>query len=156
MNKTNEHFARFIPGVKGIANVGSLTTEKGDPKDADALLTVDDDADLTALAIAARQLKGAAQTRNKGADVLLANSASRYIGRICHWRVCGPGIRASCDAWRCGGRHFLHDDLDDLTLDPLPVKEPPIEMWPTVVCRAVVPDDLRFYLFRFQPSAGAS
>ena len=144
-----------IPGVRRIAFVGSLTKEKADPKDADILVTVDDDADLTALATAARKLKGAAQTRNKGADIFLANPASRYIGRICHWRECGPEIRTSCDARHCGGRHFLHDDLDDVTLDPLLVKEPPIEVWPTVVCREAVPGDLMFYLSRFQSGARA-
>jgi predicted nucleotidyltransferase len=138
------------PGVKKIAIVGSLTTGKADPKDADILVTVDDDADLTALATAARKLKGAAQTRNKGADVFLANPRSQYIGRICHWRECGPGIRTSCDAQHRGGRHYLHDDLDDVTLDPLLVKEPPIEVWPTFICRTIVPDDLLLPLSRFQ------
>ena len=144
------------PGVRKIAIVGSLTTEKADPKDADILVTVDDDADLTALAAAARKLKGAAQTRNKGADVFLANPRSQYIGRICHWRECGPGIRASCDAQHCGGRHYLHDDLDDVTLDPLLVKWPPIEVRPNVVCRTTVPSDLLSQLSRFRSSLGAS
>lgn len=137
------------PGVRKIAIVGSLTTEKADPKDADILVTVDDDADLAALATAARKLKGAAQTRNKGADVFLANPRSQYIGRTCHWRECGPGIRVSCDAQHCGGRHYLNDDLEDVTLDPLLVKEPPIEVWPTVICRTTVPADLLPLLSRF-------
>lgn len=144
------------PGVRRIALVGSLVTGKADPKDADILVTIDDNADLTALATAARKLKGAAQTRNKGADVFLANSTNHYIGRICHWRECGPGIRAACDARHCGGRHYLHDDFDDVTLDPLLVKEPPIEVWPTVVCREDVPNDLKSHLSRFQSGAGAS
>jgi len=143
-----------IPGVRRIAIVGSLTKEKKNPKDADILVTIDDDADLTSLATAARKLKGATQTRNSGADVFLANPANRYIGRICHWRECGSGIRASCDAQHCGGRHFLHDDLDDVTLDTMLVKEPAIVVWPTVVCRESVPDDLMFHLYRFQSRAG--
>ena len=51
-------FARTCPGVRKIALVGSLTTDKRDPKDADVLVTVDDDADLNALATAGRRLKG--------------------------------------------------------------------------------------------------
>ncbi|OGT20945.1 MAG: hypothetical protein A2V90_09355 [Gammaproteobacteria bacterium RBG_16_57_12] len=148
--------ASSMSGVRRIAIVGSLTREKTDPKDADILITVDDAADLTGLATAARNLKGAAQTRNKGADVFLANPAGCYIGRICHWRECSPGVRASCDARHCGRRHFLHDDLDDVTLDPLLVKEPPIEVWPAVVCRTAVPGDLMSYLTRFQRSEGVS
>ena len=145
-----------VPGVTRIAFVGSLTQEKAEPKDADILVTVGDDVDLTALATAARKLKGAAQTRNKGADIFLANPAGRYIGRICHWRECGPGIRASCDAQHCGGRHFLHDDFDDVALDPQLVAEPPVEVWPAVVCRQAIPADLATHLSRFRPGNAAS
>ena len=38
------------PGVRRIALIGSLATAKEDPKDADVLVTVDDDSDLTPLA----------------------------------------------------------------------------------------------------------
>ena len=141
-----------LPGIRRIAIIGSLTRARQDPNDADILVTVDNDADLTALAIAARKLKGAAQTRNKGADVFLANPSGQYIGRICHWRECGPGIRASCDARHCGRRHFLHDDLDEISLDPNLVKNPPVEVWPTVICREEVPHDLLRYLSRSQPN----
>jgi predicted nucleotidyltransferase len=145
-----------LPGVRRIALVGSLTTGKTDPKDADILVTVEDDTDLTALATAARKLKGSAQTRNKGADVFLANPAGRYIGRLCHWRECVAGIRAACDARHCGARHFLHDDLDAISLDPVLVQAPPVEVWPCVVCREAVPGDIAFYLSRFQTYSGAS
>src|SRR5688572_25367190 len=83
-----------IPGLRRIAMVGSLLSSKADPKDVDILITIDNEADLTALATAARSLKGITQSKNKGADVFLANPAGQYIGRICHWRRCGPGIRA--------------------------------------------------------------
>jgi len=141
-----------LPGIMRIAMIGSLTTTKPSPKDADILVTVDDDADLTALAAAAQSLNGAAQSRNKGADVFLANPSGQYIGRLCHWRKCGPGIRASCDAHHCGQRHYLHDDLDDINLDPTLISEPLIEVWPAVVCRTEVPADLLPYIARFQKS----
>ena len=95
---------RVCSGVQRIALIGSLTTNKENPKDADVLVTVDDDADLTPLATACRRLKGHAQSRNKGTDIFLANPSGNYIGRICHWRECRPGIRASCDARHCGRR----------------------------------------------------
>ena len=84
--------ARGCPGVRRIALVGSLVTDKEDPKDADVLVEVDDDADLTALAAAGRKLKGRAQSRNKGADIFLADPSGNYIGRTCHWRECYPGF----------------------------------------------------------------
>src|SRR6266568_4915891 len=100
-------YAATCPGVRRVAVVGSLATDKHDPKDADVLVIVDDDADLTPLAAAGRRLKGRAQSRNKGADIFLADPSGNYIGRTCHWRECRPGIRASCDAlnfrrtWSC-------------------------------------------------------
>jgi predicted nucleotidyltransferase len=80
--------ARDCPGVRRIALIGSLATAKKDPKDADVLVTVDDDADLTPLAALGRKLKGRAQSRNKGADIFFADLAGDYIGRLCHWREC--------------------------------------------------------------------
>jgi hypothetical protein len=138
--------ARSCPGVRRIALVGSLTTAKTDPKDADVLVTVDDDADLTPLATAGRRLKGHAQSRNKGADIFLADPSDNYIGRICHWRECRPGIRASCDARHCGRRAFLHDDLDDVTLNASLIKAPPLELWPKIVSRVELPGDVEKHL----------
>lgn len=77
--------ARICPGVRRIALIGSLTTDKTNPKDADVLVTVDDDADLTHLATAGRRLKGHAQSRNRGADIFLADPSGNYLGRICRW-----------------------------------------------------------------------
>lgn len=137
---------RFFTGVRRIALIGSLATRKDDPKDADVLVTVDDDADLTHLAAAGRRLKGHAQSQNRGADIFLADPSGNYIGRICHWRECRPGIRASCDARHCGRRPFLHDDLDDVALDASLIKAPPLELWPKIVRRAEIPDDVETQL----------
>ncbi len=134
--------ARTCPGVRRIALVGSLAREENSPKDADVLVIVDEDADLAPLATAGRRLKGRAQSRNKGADIFLADPSGNYIGRTCHWRECSPGIRAACDARHCGRRPFLHDDLDDVTLDAVLVKAPPVELWPKVVRRVHVPGDV--------------
>ncbi len=140
--------ARACPGVRRIALIGSLSRNKDNPKDADVLVTVDDDADLTALAAAGRRLQGRAQSRNSGADIFLADLSGNYIGRICHWRECRPGIRVACDARHCGRRHFLHDDLDDVTLDAALIKLPPLELWPQLVRRAEVPADVEARLIR--------
>jgi hypothetical protein len=140
--------ARTCPGVRRVALVGSLATAKDDPKDADVLVTVDDAADLTALATAGRRLKGRAQSRNKGADIFLVDPSGKYIGRICHWRDCRPGIRLACHARHCGRRAFLHDDLDEVTLDPALVKAPPLELWPKVVRRVALPGDVETRLVR--------
>jgi predicted nucleotidyltransferase len=50
-------------GVRRIALVGSLTTDKENPKDADVLITVDDDADLTPLATLGRKLTRRAEIK---------------------------------------------------------------------------------------------
>lgn len=144
---------RSIAGIDKIALVGSLTTDKPDPKDVDILVTVADDLDLTALATESRRLKGRAQTRNRGADIFLANLSGQYMGRICHWRECAPGIRLSCDAQHCGRRQYLHDDLDAVTLSNQLVAKPPILVWPRVECSTRVAADLMPYLSRLQSGA---
>jgi hypothetical protein len=145
-----------VPGVRRIAMLGSLLSSKANPKDVDLLITVDDDADLSVLAKFARRLKGMAQSRNKGADVFLANPVGQYIGRICHWSRCGPQFRVTCDARNCGVREYLHDDLDDINLDPRVVKEPPLEIWPNVVYRQSVASDLLPFLARFEVNKSES
>src|SRR5664280_127052 len=60
-------------GVLRIALVGSLTTAKAIPKDADVLVTIDGAMDLAQLARAGRRFKGNAQTINMGADIFLAD-----------------------------------------------------------------------------------
>lgn len=135
--------ASQVPGVVRVALMGSLITSRPDPKDADLLVTVKDDADLTPLATLGRKLKGRAQSLNRGADILLADPRGNYLGRTCHWKECGPGMRASCDALHCGRRHYLHDDLADVQLDRSLIVAPPVELWPALVARIPLPEDLR-------------
>jgi hypothetical protein len=138
--------AARLAGVKRIALVGSLTREQPDPKDADMLVTVSDDMDLATLAKAGRQLAGHAQQQGRGADVFLANERGEYIGRTCHWRDCGPGIRASCDAQHCGRRHFLHDDFKSIWLRAGDIAGPPIVLWPALHARVSAPPDVEAIL----------
>jgi predicted nucleotidyltransferase len=137
-----------LPGVTRIALVGSLVTLKASPKDADVLVTVNPDSSLDRLAKAGRALKGFAQTRNSGADIFLSNLDDQYIGRICHWRDCRPGVRVACRAQHCGRHEFLNDDLQDVNLASSLVAAPPIELWPSVVMRSAVPADVDDVLLR--------
>jgi hypothetical protein len=131
---------RLCPGVRRIALLGSLTTAKAIPKDVDLLVTVERAMDLTQLARAGRRLKGLAQTINLGADIFLADTAGQYLGRICHYRECHP--RIACRAQHCGLRTHLNDDLHVVTLSKDVLASPPIELWPKVIRRLTVPDDL--------------
>src|SRR5690348_9958839 len=78
--------ASACPGVRRIALVGSLATDKPVPKDADLLVTIDSAMDLAALARAGRRLKGQAQSINLGADIFLADETGHYLGRVCGYR----------------------------------------------------------------------
>ena len=131
-----------VPGVRSISLVGSIVTNRPDPKDIDLLLVIGDDTDVSVLAGHARKLQGRAQQLNRGVDVFLADEGGTYLGRTCHWKDCRPGIRASCDALHCGRRPHLHDDLEDVRLDPRVVAAPPITLWPRVVRRLVLPADV--------------
>ena len=127
-------------GMQRISLLGSLTTAKTIPKDADVLVSVADDIDLAPLARVSRQLQGRAQSANLGADIFLADQHGRYIGRICSWRECRQ--RQACLAQHCGGRAHLNDDLHIVTLSRRLVSHPPVDLWPTVVRRDQPPPDL--------------
>ena len=105
------------------------------------LVVVADDADLSPLATASRRLQGHAQSFNRGADVFLANEQGTYIGRTCRWKDCRPGVRQSCDAFHCGQRPYLHDDLDAVRLNGSLVLSPPVTLWPRVERRGHLPPD---------------
>jgi predicted nucleotidyltransferase len=131
-----------LSGVTRIALIGSITTEKPEPKDVDLLVIVTDDADLTPLARLGRRLQGRAQSHNRGGDIFLADPEGNYLGRTCHWKDCGPGIRVSCDALQCGRRHYLHDDWRSIRLPKDLIAAPPLELWPRQVVRVPIPEDL--------------
>src|SRR5215475_1592644 len=132
--------ARLCPGELRIALLGSLATAKAVPKDLDLLVMVERAVDLAQLARAGRRLQGLAQTIYLGADIFVADTAGRYLGRICHYRECHP--RVACHAQHCGLRTHLNDDLHRVTLSKDLLASPPIELWPKVIRRLAVPEDL--------------
>lgn len=138
--------ARELSGVQRLALIGSLTTNKPFPKDVDFLVTVADEMLLHNLAHAGRQLAGAAQQINGGADVFLASPVGEYLGRTCPWRQCSPGVRVRCGAAYLSGRPFLRDDLQSVKLTRELIESPPVELWPTVTAHAVVPLDVETLL----------
>ena len=138
--------ARDVAGVHNLAFLGSLAGPKPSPKDADVLVRINGDTDLAELARYARRLQGKAQSMSAGADVFLASLGNQYLGRTCRWRNCGPQFRVSCEALQCGVTPYLMDDLEVITLDSALLREPPIELWPSVVVRTRVPLDVEEFL----------
>ncbi len=135
--------ARTCPGVLRIALIGSLTTPKPLPKDADVLVTIEDGLHLAPLAAKGQRLKGTAQQMNPGADIFLADAQGHYLGRICGYRECHP--RVACRARHCGWRDqikHLNDDLDIVTLPRETIASPPVELWPQVRRRSPIPADV--------------
>ncbi len=135
-------FARDIQGVRRIALIGSLTTDKEFPRDIDMLITVSDDCDLAPLAQLSRQLSGHMNGYQAGADVFLASEDGDYLGRSCPWRDCGPDHRTSCDAMHCGLRHYLHDDFNAIRLKEKVIAQPPVLLWPDLAAAQNVPPDV--------------
>jgi hypothetical protein len=131
---------RDCPEVLRVALLGSLTTTKAIPKDADVLVTIDSAMNLSRLARAGRRLQGLAQAMNLGADLFLADELGHYVGRICHYRECFP--RAACLAQNCGRREHVNDDLQVVTLANELIAAPPVTLWPNVVRRVTVPHDV--------------
>ena len=71
------------------------------------------------------------------------NAQGNYLGRTCPWKECAPGIRQSCTALHCGQRHSLHDDLQTLTLPQAVISQPALELWPQMMARVPVPEDVK-------------
>ena len=141
-----------LSGVQRIALIGSILSDRPSPKDIDVVVYVADDVDLAPLASLARRLMGRLQSENRGADVFLADQRSHYLGRTCSWKVCRPGVRASCDALHCGRRPYLHDDLATIRLPDSLLAAPPLELWPRVVRRCPVPADVEEMVSRLPRS----
>jgi len=135
-----------LPGVRRIALIGSLTTNKPVPKDTDLLVVIDDNVDFEKLAMLGRRLKGTTQSINLGADIFLADHNERYIGRICRYRECFP--RVLCEARHCGQRNHLNDDLDLVTLAQSLIAAPPVDLRPGIVVRCAVPEDVEALLLQ--------
>lgn len=95
-----------------------------------------------------RKLQGHAQSFARGGDLFLADPRGRYLGRACPWKQCSPGIRRRCDALHCGRRRYLHDDLKAICLDKSLIAAPPIELWPQIVARVPIPQDVEQILLR--------
>ena len=107
-------------------------TAKPPPKDVDLLVVVED-VPLGPLAKLKRRLQAKTMQTgdSRGADVFLANPAAEYLGRLCHWRECRPGIRQACEAQHCGRREFLYDDLQNVRLDSRTIAHSPLLLWPS-------------------------
>ena len=139
--------ASTCAGVRRIALVGSLATDKPIPKDADVLVTLDEGLDLAELAPIARRLKGRCNSINRAADIFLCETDGRYIGRVCGYRECHH--RMACIALSCGRagqRNHLNDDLQDVTLPQALIKDPPLVLWPVVERRRAIPADVEAIL----------
>ena len=131
--------ASQVRGVTRIALIGSLTTPKPNPKDADVLVSIERDADIAKLAALGRKLKGQGQKFNLGADIFLASLDGEYLGRTCSYRECHP--RASCRGSSCGSGRYVCDDLWVVALSPSLIAEPPLELWPQRLARVELPVD---------------
>ena len=138
--------ASQIHGVTRIALIGSLATDKADPRDVDMLVTVTPEIDLEQLATLGRKLQVHTFSMARSGDVFLADQQRRYLGRTCPWKQCGPRVRRSCGALHCGRRLYLHDDLETIQLAAELIAAPPVELWPVVVTRAALPDDVTMML----------
>ena len=86
-------YAATCHGVRRVAIVGSLTSSKFDPKDADLLVTVDADADLAPLAAGSR-VESKAETKARisflpthPATISAGSAIGASVGPECEWHV---------------------------------------------------------------------
>lgn len=146
-------FAKLISpleGVKQIALIGSLTTNKKKPKDADVLVTVEKTIDFKKLAESGRKFKGKTAEISCGADIFLTDVRGKYLGRTCGWRECRAGIRMSCRADHCGRVPYLYDDLRVLNLSEAITANSPLVIYPKIIIKEKLPDDLMKQIRQFE------
>jgi hypothetical protein len=130
-----------VRGVERVALVGSVATEKSNPKDIDFLLTVGPNLDIQAAATAGRKLKGHLQGHASGADVFLCNQDHEYIGRTCNYRECHT--RVACEGADCRPGSWLKTDFHLLKLEQSLCKNPPVTIWPVQEVAVPVPADVQ-------------
>jgi len=134
--------ATKLEEVEQIALIGSMATEKKNPKDIDFLVTVKPGADLRRLAKARRRLSGEIARGRLGADVFVVEGGN-YLGRTC--RFTDPWPRRECLVNRlacCTEREFLCDTSSNFRLAPELIVDPPIVLFPEFRARIPVPNDV--------------
>ena len=134
------HKASNIEGVERIALIGSFLTDKDEPKEIDLLVTIAETADVEALAQAGRKLKGRCQGHNAGADIFLCNREGKYLGRTCSYRECHP--RVACLGRQCHLGTKIKDDFDDVKLSTKLTRNQGLVLWPSVIKRVQIPEDV--------------
>ena len=137
-----------VPGVNRIAVIGSLATDVEAPRDADLLISVEDDASLASLAKLGRRWRAFVQSLHCSGDIFLCDDHGNYLGRTCPWKECGSNLNPQCDARHCGRRRYLHDDLNTIRLSRQVASIPPIELWPEIVLRVPIPQDVNDVLVK--------
>lgn len=143
MLTAGEKFVRRVLEVRGVlrvALVGSITTDKQNPKDIDFLLTVSDEFDIEAAATVGRKLKGFLQGLNSGADIFLCDASHRYIGRTCNYRECHS--RVACEGNNCRRGSWLNTDFHLVKLKRELCENPPVIIWPEQRISDSVPQDV--------------
>jgi len=129
-----------VPGVERVELVGSLATDKPDPKDLDLLVTVGAGADLTELAALGRKVLGRRKTGTWGADLFVVEDG-RCLGRTCNYREPHPRVR--CGRCRCvPERPFLCDTSGAFTVDVGALTGSGVLLWPQFQAAKDVPGDV--------------
>ncbi len=130
--------AQKLPGIERIALIGSLCTNKPNPKDVDLLVTIQPGIDIIPLATLGRKLAGKTQQKNHGADVFLVEDG-KFIGRTCHFRECHPRVHCYC----AFGRPYVCAIGPDFLLPDTVVKNPPLVLWPSLIVSPNLPEDVK-------------
>ena len=129
--------ASQLAGIRRIALIGSLVTNKESPKDTDLLVTIDESADIESLATLGRKLKGHCQSHNSGADIFLCDTEGTYLGRTCSYVECHP--RVACRGTQCHTGSKICNDYGEVRLGENLIETPPLVLWPAVQRQVDVP-----------------
>jgi len=144
---------KFLPSLRALRCVerigltGSLKTPKREPKDIDVVVCTITGSSLSELATIYRKMSGGLQSIGRGVDVFIFENGY-YVGRLCRYRDCAPGIRASCAADHCGLRPYLCDDLSVVELYSTTLTRLPVQLHPDGWYLDDVPQDVKDFVKR--------
>lgn len=136
-------------GVLRVAIVREITQPVKEPEILCLLVTISEEAPIRPIADIGRKLAGRmlSMPRAAGSDLFLANEQHEYLGRTCLYRECHPRVR--CEGNQCNGS-YICNDFHVFTLEKEVIQSPPVEVFPRVVIRDRIPNDLRRALEEYQ------
>ena len=128
--------------VRQVALIGSICTNKPNPKDIDLLISIKPKTDLKKLATLRRKTQGRIGQGLLGTDMFIVEDG-RYLGRLCRYREPWPRVVCCNDNLICDRtRNYLCNTSNNFSIDKSIINNPPITIYPKFSTTIEIPNDV--------------